>query len=105
MPPNYSQAPYRPSRCNYIYVCKVAADGAFLTGPEHWTVEKTGVGIYVITHGLGHTNYAFIPTVSGTNLSVPTVTAADANAVTVKLYENAVLADLPFQMLMMTMQQ
>ena len=55
--PNSPQNPYRPSRCNYVYVCKIAADGTFTIGPDTWTVARTGLGVYAITHGLGHTNY------------------------------------------------
>jgi hypothetical protein len=103
--PNAPIMSYRPSRCNYIYVCKVDADGSFLIGPENWGVTKTGLGAYIITHDLGHTNYVFLPIVSGTYRSVPTVSAFDDATVTVNIYDNGQLADMPFQLVVMTTQQ
>lgn len=100
-----AQYAYRPQRCNFVFICKVDADGSFLIGPETWTVIRPSVGRYVITHNLGHTKYAWMPVVSGTYRSVPTIAAFDEKTITVDIFDNNALNDLPFQVVMFTGQQ
>jgi len=57
---NSPQNWYRGSRCTYLYVAMIRADGTFALGPWGWTVEKTGVGLYKVTHHIGHTQYVGI---------------------------------------------
>ena len=98
---------YRASRCNYMYVCQIAADGTFTLGPEFWTVTKTALGTYKITHGLGHLHYSILPMIAagGTYQQIPVVVASDATSVTISIYNTGALADLPFQLSILSTQQ
>jgi hypothetical protein len=87
---------YRPSRCNYLYVCRVAVDGSFVLGPSGWTVQKTAPGTYVITHNLGHQRYAVLPVAFGTYKSTITLLNFADNSVTLGTQDNQSAADVAF---------
>ena len=87
---------YQPSRCNYIYVCRVAADGSFILGPAGWTVERMAAGQYRIVHNLGHQRYAVIPLVFGTYKSTITLLNFADDDVTLGTQDNQSNDDLPF---------
>lgn len=69
--------------------------GAAVVGtlPNGWTVTHSGVGLFTVTHNLGHTDYAVVATTCGTintnvqrivknssNFQVKVVTTTDTNA-------------------------
>lgn len=87
---------YAPSRCNFIYVCRVEADGTFALGPSGWTVERMAAGSYRITHNLGHQRYAVMPLVKGTYKSTITLLNFADDDVTLGTQDNQSNSDLAF---------
>jgi hypothetical protein len=93
------------TRCANLYVCTIAADGTFLSGPPGWTVDKIGAGVYQIEHNLGTTAYAIIPhTMVGADYKAqPAIQARDAASITVNMYVSTTLTDMNFGLFVMTL--
>jgi hypothetical protein len=98
MPANSPIENYQPSRCNFIYLCQIAADGSFTFGPTGWTAEKTGSSQYRITHGLGHKRYSVLSLgPSGAYTATATLLDSDEQGITVGTQDSGVQSDLAFQ--------
>lgn len=96
---------YRPSRCNYVYLCQIAADGTFLLGPEGWTAEKTGTGAYTITHGLGNSNYLALSGIQSTDYKDQVFIAGQTDtAVQCQTFDNGQPADWAFRIMVIATQ-
>lgn len=96
---------YRPSRCNTLYLCQIAADGTFNSGPQGWDAQKTGTGTYRVTHNLTTLAYAAIPTPLNADFKInASVQSETANDLTVTTFNNGTAADAQFQLLVMTTQ-
>jgi len=82
------QSDYVASRCNYVYMCIIAADGTFETGPRGWDCVRSAAGTYVITHNIGNQVYAPIPRAIAASdfLINATVEALTENTITVGVY-------------------
>ena len=89
---------YRASRCNYTFLAFIKGDGVFERGPYGWTVTRSALGVYLITHNLGHLNYVPIVVVlaPADAKSDAGVTAMTANTVTVTTFDTAGGQDLRF---------
>lgn len=98
------QREYTPGRCSYQYMCFVDADGTFNVGPHGWDVTKTGVGTYVIRHGLGHTQHAaFATTILDPDFrTTAAMSARDNDTITVITRDSTQPADIAFALLVLT---
>lgn len=102
--PNEPKEFYQPSRCNYIYLCQIAADGTFTMGPAGWSVDKFGTGKYKIVHELNHTRFAVFPVISGVHKNTATVLDVDDTSVTISTFAVNDPADIMFQLLLIAVQ-
>jgi hypothetical protein len=102
---NAPQQWYRPSRCNYMYVCQVLADGAFTLGPLAWTVERTATGLYTVTHDIGHTRYFAIAATTGAGYKdTADIMAQTDTDLTVATFSSSQPNDDAFQLLVLATQ-
>ena len=93
---------YQPSRCNYIYLCKMAADGTFTFGPVGWEAERADLGTYGIVHSLGHTTFAVIPVGEGDNRA--TVLSVDEKEIMISTTLADAAADAAFELVILATQ-
>ena len=102
---NLPQQAYRASRCNYIFLCSVEADGTFDLGPETWTVEKTGTGLYTVHHDVGHVKFfATVVCGAGDYKTTGVVQSHDEHNIVVATFSSTQPADLAFDLLVITPQ-
>lgn len=97
---------YRASRCNYIYLCVIEADGTFDLGPEGWTVEKTGTGLYKVNHDIGHTRYFTITRagVGGDYKITGDIQEQFDTSFVISTYSSTQLSDTSFDVIVLTPQ-
>lgn len=90
------QQTYEPSRCNYIFACRIGADGTFSLGPNGWTLEKMDTGLYRLVHNLGHQKYVVLPVIFGAYTATIVMTNFDDDSVTFSTTDNGQRADTAF---------
>jgi hypothetical protein len=88
---------YRITRCNETYICQIEPDGTCTLGPYGWMIERTGTGVYVVTHNLGHSRYvALVNLVAVDFHTFGGVSELTDNAITVSLFGTQNPADARF---------
>lgn len=98
--------PYWSTRCSNFYGCHVDADGTFQAGPPAWLCERTGEGVYEITHNLGTTEYLPLvgtASVMGDYRVGSAIQAREADKVRVETFDSVQLADMAFVLMIFTL--
>ena len=97
---------YVPLRCNYMYICYVAADGTFVFGPHGWNVQRTATGVYVITHNIGSDLYLAISENASTDYRDAALVTNRANdSLTVSTFDNGQPTDWDFRLIVFNLSQ
>ena len=71
------------------YAGWVDSAGTGETVPNGWSAARTSLGLYAVTHNLGHTNYSVVVTTEGTQTRLNASYEAATNSFNVRVYDDA----------------